>query len=216
MWAGNNYLSIHNRWHLGLYFVEDCQFDRALAVHDAYMKVTPKSVLMDAHDSTAMLWRLQMDGVDTGDRWEATAKLYEPVIDQAYMCFTDMHAMFAFMATGRESHARALLDALEANLDGPTSSSIVIKAAGLPITKGIYAFGHGDYETAKQLLAGYRHNAHLFGGSIAQRDILNLTLLAAARRSGDQTMVEGLIAERTLLRPHSPLTNFLQTPAAAR
>jgi len=216
MWAGKNYLSIHNRWHLGLYYVEQCQFDRALAVHDTYMTVTPKSVLMDAHDSTAMLWRLQLDGIDTGDRWEATAKLYEPVVDQAYLCFTDMHAMFAFMATGREAHARALLDALEANLDGPTSSSVVIKAAGLPIIQGIYAFGHGDYETAKQLLAGYRHNAHLFGGSIAQRDILNLTLLAAASRSGDQAMVKGLIAERTLLRPHSPLTNFLEKPEAAR
>ena len=215
MWAGKNYLSIHNRWHLALYYVEECQFDHALAVHDTYMKVTPKSVLMDAHDSTAMLWRLQLDGVDTADRWEATAKLYEPVVDQAYMCFTDMHAMFAFMATGREAHARALLAALKANLDGPTTSSIVIKAAGLPIVQGIYAFGHGDYDKAKDLLSGYRHNSHLFGGSAAQRDILNLTLLAAASRSGDQAMVEGMIAERTLLRPHTPLTNFLALPRVA-
>lgn len=216
MWSGKNYLSIHNRWHLGLYYVEECQFDRALAVHDAYMTVKPSAVLMDAHDSTAMLWRLQLDGVDTGDRWEATAKIYEPVVDQAYMCFTDMHAMFAFMATGRESHARNLLAALEANLDGPTSSSVVIKAAGLPIVQGIYAFGHGDYERAKELLSGYRHNSHLFGGSIAQRDIINLTLLAAARRTGDQAMVDALIAERTLLRPHSPLTNFLALPEVAQ
>ena len=216
MWAGSNYLSIHNRWHLGLYYIENCQFDRALGIHDTYMKVTPKSVLMDAHDSTALLWRLHLDGTNTGDRWETTAQLYEPVVDQAYMCFTDMHAMFAFMATGRESHALALLAALRANLDGPTSASIVIKAAGLPIAMGIHAFGHGDYETAKDLLSGYRHNAHLLGGSIAQRDILNLTLLAAAQRSGDHAMVEGLIAERTLLRPHSPLTNFLHTaPRAA-
>ena len=155
------------------------------------------------------LWRLHLDGISLADRWEETAKVYEPVVDQAYMCFTDMHAMFAFMATGRESHARALLGALQASLDGPGTSSIVIKAAGLPIVQGIYAFGHGDYQTAKDLLSGYRHNAHLFGGSIAQRDILNLTLLAAASRSGDQAMVDGLIAERTLLRPHTPLTNFL-------
>ena len=215
MWAGKNYLSIHNRWHLGLYYVEECQFDRALAVHDTYMKVTSQSVLMDAHDSTAMLWRLQLDGVDTADRWDVTAKLYEPVVDQAYMCFTDMHAMFAFMATGRESHAHALLAALEANLDGPSTSSIVIKAAGLPIVQGIYAFGHGDFEKAKDLLSGYRHNAHLFGGSAAQRDIINLTLLAAASRSGDQAMVDGLIAERTLLRPHTPLTKFLALPQVA-
>jgi tetratricopeptide (TPR) repeat protein len=215
MWGGKNYLSIHNRWHLGLYYIEQCEFDRALVMHDTYMKVTPKSVLMDGHDSAALLWRLNLDGIDAGDRWEPAAKLYEEVLDQAYMCFTDMHAMFAFMATGRHEQARRLIAALEANLNGPTTSSFVIKGAGLPIMKGIYAFGQGDYEKAKDLLAGYRHNSHLFGGSIAQRDVLNLTLLAAASRSGDHAMVEGLIAERTLMRPHSPLTNFLQKMAVS-
>lgn len=213
MWGGKNYLSIHNRWHLGLYYIENCEFDRALAMHDAYMTVTPKSVLMDAHDSAALLWRLRLDGIDAGDRWEATACLYEQVLDQAYMCFTDMHAMFALMATGRDRQARQLIAALEANRDGPTTSSLVIKAAGLPIMKGIYAFGQGDYETAKELLSAHRHNSHLFGGSVAQRDILNLTLLSAASRSGDRAMVEGLVAERTLLRPHSPLTDFLRQTA---
>lgn len=210
MWGGNNFLSIHNRWHLGLYYIEECQFDRALAMHDAYMKVTPKSELMDGHDSAALLWRLHLDGIDAGYRWEPAARLYEEVLDQAYMCFTDMHAMFAFMATGRFDQASRLIRALEANLSGPTTSSFVIRGAGLPIMKGIFAFGQGDFENAKNLLAGYRHNSHLFGGSIAQRDVINLTLLAAASRSGDRAMVEGLIAERTLMRPHSPLTDFLQ------
>lgn len=216
MWGGKNYLSIHNRWHLCLYHIENCEFDRALQLHDRYMRVKPGSVLMDGHDSVALLWRLQLDGLNCGDRWEPTASLYEEVVDQAYMSFTDMHAMFAFMATGREGHAKRLLEVLEQNLSGPTTSSLVIRAAGLPIMKGIYAFGHGDYAAAKDLIGGYRHNAHLFGGSVAQRDVLNLTLLAAASRSGDQAMVDALIAERTLVRPHTPLTDFLVSSGGAR
>jgi tetratricopeptide (TPR) repeat protein len=208
-WGSNNYLSIHNRWHLSLYYIERLMFDRALEMHDRYMHVGPESALMDAHDSAALLWRLRLDGVDCGTRWEAPALLYEQVLGQAYMPFNDMHAMFSFIATGRDDCADALIRALEANLDGPTTSSFVIKGAGLAIMKGLRAFGCGDFRTAKSLLGAYRHNAHLLGGSIAQRDVLNLTLLSAAEWDRDTAMVESLIAERTLLRPHSPLSDFL-------
>ncbi|TGV11446.1 tetratricopeptide repeat protein [Mesorhizobium sp. M8A.F.Ca.ET.173.01.1.1] len=209
-WAGENYLSIHNRWHLNLYHLENCDFDKALASHDRYMTVTKASPLMDMHDSAAMLWRLAMDGVDCGDRWTPVAERYAEVVDQAYLAFTDMHAMMAFAATGREAEAQALISAMEANADGSSTSSVVIRTAGLPIVKGFQAFGRGDYETAKTLISKARHSAHLFGGSIAQRDVINLTLMEAAIRSGDQAMVEGLIAERSLMKPESPLTDFFR------
>jgi len=118
--------------------------------------------------------------------------------------------MMAFAATGRDAEAKALIAALEANADGPSTSSIVIRAAGLPIVKGFQSFGRGDYETAKAQISKARHSAHLFGGSIAQRDVINLTLMEAAIRSGDRAMVEGLIAERSLMKPESPLTDFFR------
>ncbi|WP_395450059.1 tetratricopeptide repeat protein [Aminobacter sp. UC22_36] len=209
-WAGENYLSIHNRWHLNLYHLENCDFDKALAIHDRYMTVTRDSALMDMHDSAAMLWRLAMDGVDCGDRWTPIAERYTEVIDQAYIAFNDMHAMMAFAATGREAEAQALIAAMEANAEGPSTSSIVIRTAGLSIVKGFHAFGRQDYATAKTLISKARHSAHLFGGSIAQRDVINLTLMEAAIRSGDRAMVEGLIAERSLMKPESPLTDFFR------
>jgi tetratricopeptide (TPR) repeat protein len=214
-WSGENYLSIHNRWHLNLYHLENCDFDKALASHDRYMTVTKASPLMDMHDSAAMLWRLGMDGVDCGDRWAPVAERYTEVIDQAYLAFTDMHAMMAFAATGREAEAKALVAALEANADGSSTSSIVIRTAGLPIVKGFQAFGRGDYGAAKTLISKARHAAHMFGGSIAQRDVINLTLMEAAIRSGDRAMVEGLIAERSLMKPESPLTDFFRKRGSA-
>jgi tetratricopeptide (TPR) repeat protein len=209
-WSRDNYLAIHNRWHLALYHVEHCRFEKALALHDDYMTVTAASPLMDLHDSAAMLWRLELDGFAAGDRWEVLADRYAEVIDQAYIAFTDMHAMIAFVASGRGTAAQALIDVLDAHADGPGTSALVIRAAGLPIVKGFHAFGNGDYDAAKTLLSGARHLSHLFGGSVAQRDVINLTLLAAAIRSRDRAMVEGLIAERTLLKPPSPLTGFLR------
>lgn len=214
-WGGDSYMSIHNRWHQQLYWLEQCEFDRALAAHDEYMLVTDRSELMDVHDSAALLWRLDMDGVDTGDRWGIVADQYAKVLDQAYMPFTDLHAMMAFTAAGRDVEAEALIAALEANQEGSGTSSIVIRTAGLPIVRGLQAFGRGDYEKAKGLLSGARHSAHLFGGSIAQRDVINLTLIEAASRSGDRAMVEGLIAERSVLKHETPLTDFFRNRAAA-
>lgn len=213
-WSRDNYLAIHNRWHLALYHIEHCRFEKALALHDAHMTVGPASQLMDLHDSAALLWRLGLDGVPAGDRWHALADRYAEVIDQAYFAFTDIHAMMAFVASGREAAARALIDVLEAHSDGPGTSALVIRAVGLPIVKGFHAFGNADYAAAKTLLSSVRHISHLFGGSVAQRDVINLTLLATAIRTRDTAMVEGLIAERTLLKPPSPLTAFLRASGA--
>lgn len=214
-WANDNYLSIHNRWHLSLYWIENCEFETALQMHDQYMAVSPQSEMMDMHDSAALLWRLHLDGVDVGERWVPAANNYENYLDQAYMPFNDMHAMMSMVATGRDQQADKLVAALEDNLDGSTASSDIIKLAGLPIVKGIRAFGRADYETAKTLLANARHNAHMIGGSIAQRDVINLTLLEAAIRSGDQSMANGLLAERTLMKPSSPLSDMFGARANA-
>ena len=210
-WGRDNYMAIHNRWHLSLYHLERCEFDQALALHDRYMAVTPASELMDAHDSAAMLWRLMLDGVDVGRRWEPVADIYANVLDQAYMPFTDIHAMMAFSATGRSDEAAEQLKALEAGTRQNTTSAEVIRIAGLPLVRGFHAFGRGDYSAARNWLSRARHNSHMIGGSVAQRDVINLTLLEACNRSGERAMAEALLNERVLLRPHSPLIDLFRS-----
>jgi hypothetical protein len=213
-WGNDTYLSIHNRWHLGLYYLERCEFDTALAMHDTHMKITPKSELMDMHDSAALLWRLQMDGVDVGDRWAIAADNYAGVIGQAYMAFTDIHAAMAFAATGRSKEADTQIAVLEAAARDTTDTSNVIRTAGLPLVRGFDAFGRGDYASAKRHLGFARHHSHLIGGSVAQRDVINWTLIEAAIRDGDKPMANALLAERTLMKPHTPLTDLFARKAA--
>jgi hypothetical protein len=54
------------------------------------------------------------------------------------------------------------------------------------------------------LIAPMRANAHRFGGSHAQRDIVHLTLTESALRAGNASLAGALIAERTNLRRTSP------------
>jgi hypothetical protein len=67
------------------------------------------------------------------------------------------------------------------------------------------AFGRGDPALAVRLLRSIRSTANRFGGSHAQRDVLDLTLVEAALRAQDAPLARALAAERLALRPRSPL-----------
>ncbi|AOF83093.1 hypothetical protein BSY238_647 [Methyloversatilis sp. RAC08] len=60
------------------------------------------------------------------------------------------------------------------------------------------AFADGDYAQTVELLRPIRHIAHRFGGSHAQRDVIDLTLIEAAARDGQQSLADALRAERAL------------------
>jgi hypothetical protein len=69
----------------------------------------------------------------------------------------------------------------------------------------VQAFVSGDYLMVVALLRPIRSSAHRFGGSHAQRDLLDLTLIEASLRGNDRPMAAALAAERAAMRPASPL-----------
>jgi tetratricopeptide (TPR) repeat protein len=210
-WGGDNYLASHNAWHLSLMHIERADYDTALKLHDEYMRITDESVLMEMHDSCALLWRLSMDGVDVGDRWVGLGRRYEEVAEQAYMGFTDLHAAIAFVATENFAAADRLVAALRHEAEGSCQRSTIARMAGLPIVEGLAAFGRGDHARALELLGANRYSSHLFGGSAAQRDVVTLTYLEAAIRAGRHDVAEALLAERALFKPESPFTEFIRS-----
>jgi hypothetical protein len=71
---------------------------------------------------------------------------------------------------------------------------------GLPATEAIHDFALGRFAEAAEKLRRVRPVAATFGGSHAQRDLLDLTLIAAAERSGNPTLADALKRERAFLR----------------
>jgi hypothetical protein len=72
--------------------------------------------------------------------------------------------------------------------------------------QGLLAFARGDAAQACTLLYPLRTRAHHFGGSHAQRDLIDQTLLAAAARGTDTALGRALLNERRLAKPVTPLT----------
>lgn len=76
---------------------------------------------------------------------------------------------------------------------------------GHAATRAIKAFGDGDYAEAVRLLRPIRSYTHPFGGSHAQRDVIDLTLIEAASRAGQDKLAAALLAERFSAKREIPL-----------
>lgn len=90
--------------------------------------------------------------------------------------------------------------AANANPAGPTSRQAAARA-GHRLLEGFAAFAAGEPETAVSLLIDIRPEAHAVDGSHAQRDVIDLTLIAAAARSGQAALARALVAEGTARKP---------------
>ncbi len=204
-WAPGNGFAFHNFWHLALFYLDGAHHDRALSLFDRHVHPEPASFLLPLIDATALLWRLHLEDVDVGDRFERVADDWQARLDgeAGFYAFNDAHAAMALAATGRESAlAQLTLRMQDATRQGDTNAAMT-RDVGLPLTEAVTAFVHGRYADAAARLESIRDGAHRFGGSHAQRDLITLTLIESALRSGAANLARHYTAERLTHKPAS-------------
>jgi hypothetical protein len=172
-------------------------------------------VVLDMVDCSALLWRLHLRGVDVGARWPALADRWAPIAGAGNYAFNDLHAMMSFVGAGREREQREVLDAQRAAMAQDGDNAAFTREVGHAAALAVQAFGSGSFVEAVRLLRPLRSHAHRFGGSHAQRDVIDLTLIEAARRGGDRALFAALAHERAAQRPRSALARRYVDDAAA-
>lgn len=202
-WSAGSFFAVHNWWHLALFHLDEGDADAALALYDGPMRGNEATLALELIDATAMLWRLQLRGVDVGDRWSSLADRWRPLVERSHYAFNDAHAMITFIAAARDADAGELLAVQQeaAGGHGDDDNTGFSAEVGLPLSQAIMAFGAERYEESARLLRAIRHRAHRFGGSHAQRDLIDLTLIAAAERGGIEALAGALRHERAAARP---------------
>lgn len=200
-WSTDNFFHVHNWWHTALYHLELDNSLEVLRLWDGPIYGARSEMVFDMLDASAMLWRLHLRRVDVDDRWDALADNWEKVAGDTRFAFNDAHAMMAFVGAGRDK----AVDRLRASQDRASATGGdyhgTLSKVGRAISDGIVAFGQGDYARSTDLLRDARNIAHHFGGSHAQRDLIDLTLIEAAIRSGEASLARALTAERANAKP---------------
>lgn len=211
-WAvENNFLKVHNWWHLALCHIELDDPSAALALFDG--PVGGGATAQDLVDAAALLWRLDLMGVTVGDRWNTVSAAWETLADGKLYPFNDFHAAMAHLGAGRHDAVEALLADMAAG--GESETADWIRRIGRPLIEGFAAFRAGRHRDAAERLWHARHIVNAFGGSHAQRDVIDWTLTEAALRGGMADMAAALTAERRALRPHSPVNRSFHSRARA-
>ena len=208
-WGTGNLFTVHNWWHLGLYLIEAGRYDDALAIYDdqVHNDESP-GVTLEMLDASALLWRLTLDGVDTGGRYAKLATAWEgQLFDEPWYVFNDFHGVVAMCGAERLDDARAVVDRLERSVGAGRAESgtgrWMTAEVGVPASRAIVAFTEGRYDDVVDELLPRRSHFHHFGGSHAQRDLLQRTLTEAAIRSGRLDLARALLDERLSVRESS-------------
>ena len=197
-WAGS-YFAVHNWWHLGLYLLELGLTSDALALYHERVRAARSTEWLDIVDAAALLWRLSLYGTDVTAPAAALAADISDLVNVPAYIFNDWHAVMTFGLAGE--HARnARVLAANRRLTGPTNRRAA-ERAGLRLLEGFAAFAAGQPEVTVDLLIDVRPEANAVGGSHAQRDVVDLTLIAAAARSGQAGLARALVTERAARKP---------------
>lgn len=188
-----------------------------LRLYDSQIRGGRSAVVLDMIDASAMLWRLHLRGVEIGQaRWDEIAETWAPLSHDGLYAFNDVHGLVSFLGAGRRDLVEQQMATLHRTARGQGSNAAMAAQVGLPVAEALLAFSDGRYRQTISWLRPVRSIAHRFGGSHAQRDLLDLTLIEAAHRAGDTALVRALAAERLRAKPKSPLAQAYRFAASQK
>ena len=193
-WDGlNSFMHSHNWWHLALFYISRGRIEDLLAVYDRHVWGIEKDYSQDQVGAASLLARMELAGVDVGDRWADVAEHIARRGPDTVNPFLTMQYLYA-EARCRRPEAAAMLAAVEMRAAGQSHDAQVWAEVALPACRGLVAHAAGDWEGCLAGLGRALPRLVETGGSHAQRDLFEQihldALLKAGRISAAQQVLE--------------------------
>ena len=179
----SSFMLTHNWWHLALFELELNGADAALELYDSCVWGVRKNHAQDQINAVSLLSRLELCGVDAGDRWDDLAFHIAPRAEDGINGFLDLHYVQALARAGYDRATETMLRRLAG---GECITSAV--------ARGVVAHARGRYFDAVAALSPVRSQLGLIGGSNIQRETFALIF-------ADSLMRARLVNDRPLFTP---------------
>jgi tetratricopeptide (TPR) repeat protein len=164
----------HLAWHLAMFELHRGRYARALEIfeRDILGAVNPRLAMIDG---AALLWRFRLDDYPHApEHWRSLADLAARVSRPGFV-FGEIHAALAYAACGDGSALGTLTEGLR-RLDA--AGHPFAGPVALPLVEGIAAFVAGDHSAALRHLEPVTGDVHRIGGSHAQWELFEETMVA--------------------------------------
>ena len=200
-WAQKNPFKAHVWWHAALFFLARGEVERALSLYDKELCSVNSETYVDVSNQAALLKRIEMGGVNIGDRWKALAEHSEKRIHDHMLPFRDAHFCLALAANKNFDAARRHIESMATfSAKGEGWRAEATRKILIPLCEAIIAYEAGDYDKSIDLLWPVRHEIVSVGGSHAQRDLFAQIMCDAAVNSNKPLVARSLLSERVLSR----------------
>jgi len=199
----------HISWHVALFALMLGDAARAWQVYQA--QVHPGGswgpALNVATDAPAFLWRAELAGHGRKPAlWDEVHAYGQKSFPKPGIAFVDVHRALASVAAGdREGIAAYVAELEQRAASGRSPAGDVVPR----LANGLSAYGDGDWAKAITLLEPALVETVRIGGSRAQRDLIENTLLAAYLKADRQADARKLLAAHTDRRPTVPIAGLV-------
>ncbi len=197
--ACNSFMYTHNWWHTALFYIDSDRAGQALALYDTRVWGVWKEFCQDQINAISLLARLELRGVDVGERWGDLATYLLPRLHEHFSPFLDLQYLYGLARAGEGAAVTEMLASLEDRAGRAQAFERTAWAdAAVPAAHGLVAHARGDWGTAARLLGDALPHLQAIGGSHAQRALFGALWLDALIRAewNDRALAELLVNDR--------------------
>lgn len=206
-WSTVNNFRFHLYWHQCLYHMERGEFRTVVKLYDEQIvSDIASNFYLDICNASSLLWRLEMFGVDIGDRWTHLMEISKRHLEDNDLIFVSLHYLMALIAGGDMVAADKMIANIREWSELDSTQARICAESGLMLAEGLKRAREGRYEDALMIMGPVRYKLDRIGGSRAQRDVFHMIILNAAKASTETLQARALFAERLGHKAYSSWT----------
>ena len=209
--------NVHLSWHQALFQLAIGKPENATSLYEDHIRPTViKKNFGSLQDTASLMWRMKIYGDGEPGSWDEALEIARPAAEKPGPAFRDAHAALTFAGGGHSEEMGKLISGLDAMAgEGNALSREVM----LPLAKGVEAFAHCAYDDAADHLDGLVEQLPRIGGSHAQREVFEDTILESYIRAGRfekaQDLLHTRLKRRTSVRDEVWLGRMMDESEAA-
>jgi tetratricopeptide (TPR) repeat protein len=197
----NSFMYTHNWWHKALFHISLGDRQAVFDAYDNHVWGIEPTYSQDQVGAVSLLARMEIAGLDVGDRWHKLAEYLRPRTRDVIQPFLTLQYLYG-LARADFAEARTLLNVVEDKAaSSDTFDRLVWRDVALPAARGVYAHARRDWAAAARNLGIANPRMTEIGGSHAQRDLFGQLLLDAHLKLGNWRIAAQMLEMRRTWDP---------------
>ncbi len=197
----NSFMYTHNWWHKALFHLSEGDNQAVFDAYDNHVWGIEPDYSQDQVGAVSLLARMEVAGLDVGDRWQDVAGHMRGRAADTVQPFLTLQYLYG-LARAEYAEADLLLRAVEDKAARSTAfDRLVWRDVALPAARGVLAHARGDYAGSVHWLSIANPRLTEIGGSHAQRDLFGQLLLDAHLKVGNWSLARHMLEMRRTWDP---------------